>query len=156
MYITGIDPTAIDAAQAFTLGTLGGTAGVNGVKVYVYGKGVASCVTGAWLTFDELWVSALATHQAYGITGVAKAAVVASKFGWFQVYGYNAAGRLLTLAADNAQLYTSATAGALDDTASSLTMIAGAVCRATVGGATANVAVSLAWPKAAAFGAAAA
>ncbi len=156
MYITGIDPATIDAAQLFTLGTLGGTAGVNGVKVYVYGKGVASCVEGSWLTFDELWVSVLATHQAYGITGVAKSAVVASKFGWFQVYGYNGAGRLLTLAADNAQLYTSASAGILDDLKSSLTMIAGAVCRATVGGATANVAVSLAWPRAASYGTAAA
>ena len=156
MYITGIVPDTVDAAQEFALGTIGGTAGANGIKLYVYGKGVASCAVGSWVTFDEGWTSLLATHQKYGITGVAGAAVVASKFGWFQVYGYNAAASFLTLAADNSQPYTSATAGSLDDTASSLTMIAGAVCRATVGGATANVAVSLAWPRAAAYGAAAA
>jgi hypothetical protein len=156
MYITGIVPDTVDAAQQFALGTLGGTAGVNGIKVYVYGKGVASCAVGSWCTFDEAWWSLLATHQKYGVTGVAKSAVEASKFGWFQVYGYNGAASFLTAAADNSQPYTSATAGSLDDAASSKTMIAGAVCRALVGGATANVAVSLAWPQAAAYGAAAA
>ena len=156
MYISGITATTVDTAQTQSLGTLGGTTGTNGVKIFVYGKGVASCAVGSFVVFDEAWQSALSAHQSYGLVGLAVSANIASKFGWFQVWGYNAAGKVLASCADNAAVYTTATTGSLDDTASPQTLIAGATPRAAVGGSAGTVAFSLAWPTAAAYGAAAA
>ncbi len=156
MYVTGITSDTIDSTQKFALGTLGGTTGTNGVKVYVYGKGVTNCAVGSFVVFDEAWLSALTGHQSYGLVGLAEAAVIASKFGWFQVWGYNAAGKVLASCGDNAAVFTTATVGSLDDTASPQTLIAGATPRAAVGGSAGTVAFSLAWPTAAAYGVAAA
>ena len=156
MYVTGISPTTVDTTATYGLGTLGGTTSANGIKIFVYAKGVASCAVGSFVVFDEAWASALVTHQAYGGVGLAPAAITASKFGWYQVYGYNAAGKVLASCADNAAAYTSGTAGSLDDAGASQTLISGAHPRAAVGGSAGTVAFSLYWPVAGAYGAAAA
>ena len=148
MYVAGITPTTIDTSPGWALGTLGGTTSANGAKIFVYGKGVASCAVGSWVVLDEAWQAALTTAGAYGLVGLAVSANVASKYGWYQVYGYNAAGKVLASCADNAAVYTTGTAGSLDDTASSQTVISGATPRAAVGGSAGSVAFSLAWPTA--------
>jgi hypothetical protein len=59
---------------------------------YVYGLGVASVVAGSWVTFGGPLVGsavALLTETSTGRVGIAMAAIVADKYGWFQIKGWN-------------------------------------------------------------------
>lgn len=81
---------------------------------YIYLQGVASTVVGDWVTFDEAHLTTRAVADGQGRVAVAQAAVVASQFGWYMIYGTTSA---LTLAsfADNGKVYLTATAGSVDD-----------------------------------------
>lgn len=115
-------------------------------NVYIFLKGVANTVAGNWVTYDEVGVTTLVVADAFGPVAVAMSACDATtKGGWYQIFGA-ATGRLLTLCADNAPLYATATAGVLDDTAVAGDLIHGAVNRSLIGGATANGAVQLWYP----------
>lgn len=84
-----------------------------GEAEFEYRGGVASCVEGSLCCFDGDIVL-LATTRSVGPVGVAMAATVASEYGWFQVTG-NAKVKAVASIADNAQVYTCATAGSADD-----------------------------------------
>ena len=84
-------------------------------NVYVFGKGVASCAAGSWVSLDEEAQATLLAANAKGRVGVAMAALVASTYGFFQVYGKSTTAKALTDCADNADLYATATAGSVDD-----------------------------------------
>jgi len=59
---------------------------------YIYKLGVVGVVAGSWVTMGGASVSAavaLLTQTATGPVAVAMAAVVADKYGWFQVRGWN-------------------------------------------------------------------
>ena len=88
---------------------------VYGEGTFVYGKGVASCVRGSWVTLnsDDGSASLLVAND-IGPTGVAMGANTAGKFGWYQRTG-KAVGRVLAGYVDNALVYATATPGSVDD-----------------------------------------
>lgn len=119
------DLTVVSTVQLQPLGTRG--IAQNGDE-YIYAAGVSSCATGSVVTLDEALVSTLAVTGGIGRVGVAMAAVTASSYGWFQIYG-KATVINDAAVADNALVYTSTAAGKVDDSASSQTQIKNAVFR---------------------------
>ncbi len=89
-----------------------------GVGEFIYLKGVASTVVGSWVTFNQDdSTTALLAANAIGPVAVAMSANAAStSHGWYQVFG-KAVGLALAAFADNANVYATATAGSVDDTA---------------------------------------
>ena len=119
--------TDVDTVKAFELGTRG----FNGVKEYIYLQGVVSTVLGSWVTFDEAHLTTLAVANAQGRMAVALAATVASRYGWYQIYG-SASGLAKTLFADNGKVYLTSTAGSVDDTDVGQDFVVGAIGRSAV------------------------
>lgn len=87
---------------------------------YIYLKGIASVVTGSVVSFivttAALSTTALLVANAVGHVGVAMAAIVAGKFGWFQVAGLNLVTKCDTSAAIGAA-YIGGTSDSVDHTA---------------------------------------
>lgn len=81
---------------------------------WIYLKGVATVSQGSWVSFDEAYATTLLAANAVGRVAIADAAVVANKYGWFQIYGKNIYAKTDTVAADKA-LYIDGTAGRADD-----------------------------------------
>jgi len=95
-----------------------GTVRREGDKEYMFLLGVASVAAGSVVQFNESYATTLlpsGTSIIYGDRiGIAQAAVVASKYGWFQVRGPASAVLCGSTAATNAQVFTSkSTAGRL-------------------------------------------
>lgn len=107
------DTSVVDSSAKHILGTR--AFDVDGNE-YIYLLGVASTAAGSWVSFDEAHVTTLLTTNAVGRVGVAMAAIVASSYGWYQIYGKNT----VALGVDGADaadepVYTTATAGSIDD-----------------------------------------
>ena len=86
-----------------------------GVGEFIYLNGLADTAVGSWVTFNQDDNStALLAANAIGPVAVAMSANVASKYGWYQVYG-KAVGKALASYADNGLVYATATAGSIDD-----------------------------------------
>jgi hypothetical protein len=98
---------------------------------YIYLKGVASTVVGSWVSFDEAGQTTLLVTNAQGRVGIAMAAIVASRWGWYQIYG-SASGKALTAFADNGKVYVTATDGSVDDADVATNVVEGAVGRSAV------------------------
>jgi hypothetical protein len=81
---------------------------------YIYLKGVGGTTAGSWVTYDENYATTLLAADAVGPVAIAKAAIVASDYGWYQVYGVNTDAKTDTISADKA-LYIDGTAGRVDD-----------------------------------------
>lgn len=81
---------------------------------YVYLKGLAATVLGSWVTFDEVGVTTLLAANAIGEVAIAMGACVATKFGWYNIYG-GVQGKVAVAFADNGNVYATATAGTADD-----------------------------------------
>jgi len=132
--LPGAQIETVDTAQKFTLGQTCKARHVTGdyEGEFVYMKGVASCVAGAWalLNYDNYTVSLLIDTNVGGV-GIAIGATIASTFGWFQTKG-KAEGWLAASCADNAELYTTAVAGVVDDVVTGQFQIWGARCAETV------------------------
>lgn len=96
---------------------------------YIFGAGVASCLTGSWVSFDEATQATLLAANAKGRVGVAMAAIVASSYGYFQIYGKCLVAKALADCADNADLYATATAGSVDDAVVAGDRVKGAIGR---------------------------
>lgn len=114
--IAGVDLYAVDDSAKFALGqivqandkTLG-----NGEFIYL--KGVASCAEGSFVTYrPKDWTAILLAANAIGAVGIALAATVAAKYGWFQIRG-KGVGKVAAAFADNGLVYATATAGTADD-----------------------------------------
>jgi hypothetical protein len=109
-------------------------------KEYVYCKGVASVTAGCVVTIstDGNYTTALLTRALGAVPrklGVAAAAIVASKYGWFQVKGYCGAILAGAACAADTQLYTDTgqdATGGVDDTSTSEHAIHGMVLGAAV------------------------
>ena len=86
-----------------------------GVGEFIYLKGVASTGVGSWVLYnpDDYSTSLLAAND-IGSVAIAMAATVASEYGWYQIKG-KAVGKVLTGFVDNANVYSTATAGSVDD-----------------------------------------
>lgn len=119
MYATMIPGKITDIDSSAKLATGTRYIDENG-KEYIYAKGVASTATGDWvklsLSSGELITTRLTETAGAlgGMIGVAKAAIVANKYGWYQVYGI-ASGSFLVSCATNVTLFCTATDGSLDD-----------------------------------------
>ena len=102
---------------------------------YIYLQGVASTATGSWVSFDEAYLTILTVANAKGRIGIAMAAIVASRYGWYQIYGKNTIALGSAAIADNAKLWVTSTAGKVDDTDVAVDLIDGAICRSTLAAA---------------------
>lgn len=104
---------------------------------YIYLQGVASVVVSDWVSFDEAHLTTRLVANGLGRVGVAMAAIVASNYGWFQIYG-KATGTCETGFADNGAVYIHATAGSVDDTDVAGDAVLGAIGRSAISGTTAT------------------
>jgi hypothetical protein len=82
---------------------------------FIFLKGVASTELGSWVTYNlDDGSTTLLVANAIGPVAVAMSANVANKAGWYQISG-KAIGKALTGFVDNANVYSTATAGSVDD-----------------------------------------
>lgn len=138
--------TVVHDTQKHELGVMHEKSG----KIYIYLKGVASTVAGDVVTFDEAGATTrLVKAEADKLKpiAVALAAVVANKYGWYQVYGETSLSAL-GLCAKEVAIYTSATAGAVDDDPTAQTKINRLIVRTTVGASAAVTAAFINFPSA--------
>lgn len=119
------DTTSIHTAALNTLGTRAFDKDGN---EYIYLLGVASTAAGSVVSFDEAHVTALLAANALGRVAVAMAAIVASSYGWYQIYGKNTITKCDTVA-DNKGCYIDGTAGRIDDAGVAGDWVSGMVTR---------------------------
>jgi hypothetical protein len=131
-----LDATLADSTDdpAFALGTV--THGVDGTKwMYVHASGAIAqydCVG-----IDENYEAAAMTKTIADdgwAVGFAQVAFADNDYGWVAISGSNISVNVLASCAADVVLYTSGTAGKLDDNSTSQTQIAGVVIVATDGG----------------------
>lgn len=121
------DTSQIDTALQHPLGTRAFDADGN---EYIYLQGVASTVAGDWVTFDEAHLTTRSTANAKGRVAIAMAAIVASSYGWYQIYGKNTIAKGVSGSIDdNDVLYLTSTAGTVDDSDVAGDLISGAIAR---------------------------
>lgn len=132
----------------FTVGTV---AAGTGESYWIFVKASAAIAAG------DVCQITTATSAATGITttngllgdlvGVAQVAIASGSYGWLQRAGSCQNITVIAATAPNVALYTSATAGAIDDaTTTGVKLISGIIITATSGAATAAVAGTLNWP----------
>ena len=131
----GAELDRVDSSAKHTLGT---HARDSRGGVYVYLKGVASCVQFSWVSYcllgDLTTAVALATTTTVDLRdpiAIACAAITADEYGWFQIQG-PAYGRYLTSMALGNTVQSTSTAGVMDD--ANTTTIVGVKCQETEGG----------------------
>jgi hypothetical protein len=98
---------------------------------YIYLEGVASTAATDFVTFTDAHKTARAVADAVGRVAVATAAVGATKFGWYQIYGLATAKGAASNATGKAQFLTVA-AGVADDAVVSGDLIHGCFSRETI------------------------
>lgn len=82
---------------------------------FIYLQGVASTALGSWvLILEDGFTTSLLAANDIGQVAIAMSANVASQYGWYQIDG-KAVGKALTAFADNGNVYSTATAGSVDD-----------------------------------------
>lgn len=82
---------------------------------FIYLKGLDSTVVGSFVTYNlDDGSTALLAANAIGPVAIAMAATVTGKYGWYQISG-KAVGKVAASFADNANVYSTATAGTVDD-----------------------------------------
>lgn len=81
---------------------------------FIFLTGVASTTANDVVTYDEDFLTTLSTANAVGPVAVAQSACVASKYGWYQVWGNSVVNTDAAVAAD-VQMFLTSTAGDVDD-----------------------------------------
>ena len=150
--LIGIDPTKTFLSTEIPGFQLGDVSGyndpVNGYQEFVFGQAEAAVVAAGLVLVEganNVWSRITTANTAAGQVGghgsrvgACPAALTASGFGWFQVYGRGTINTLAS-AALGTRLNTTATAGALDDDGTAASRaIAGLVLKVATGGAQAN------------------
>lgn len=121
------DTTTLDSAAQHALGTRARDASGN---EYIYALGVASTVEGSWVSWGaSTYQTALLASSAIGFVGIAQAATVASTYGWYMIWGYEATTASDTVAGAGV-LYIDGTAGRVDDAVVAGDLIYGAISTA--------------------------
>lgn len=148
----GIDFTADETSATQALGTR--EASVDNQE-YVYVLAGSAITQYQWVGVDEDF-SAYPLTKAMAddgwIIGVAQTAKTSGSYGWVAVKGANLTANVAGSCAADVALYTTSTAGTVDDTSTSQTKIDGAVAVASNGtSAAANVEVLLTYPKSTTF-----
>lgn len=119
----------VDSVQLNALGTEAKDADGN---IFVYLKGVASTLANSWVSYDEVFVTTLLVANCQGRVAIASAAIDATtKWGWYCVSG-KYAGKALAAFADNGKVYTTATAGSVDDADVATEVVIGAIGRSAL------------------------
>lgn len=114
-----------------------GTVRREGDNEYIWCLGVASTAAGSVVYIDESYATALITTALGAVPrriGVAKAATVASKWGWYQIRGIGSVLGVTSCAADVALFTDTSNAGHVDDTTASEHEIGDMVLTTAVGG----------------------
>lgn len=139
--IFGGDTAKIDTTLVHPLGTRAFDANGN---EYIYLQGVASTVAGDWVVYDEDLLTTRMTSASRGPVAVAMAAIVASSYGWYAIFGDVATANAISggAAADNAQVYATSTDGQVDDVDVAGSLVIGAVFRSAESGGAAEVQLS--------------
>ena len=115
-------------------------------KKFVYLQGVASCENNDTVTYqDDDYIAVRSLADAVGKVAVAQAAVTASLYGWFQIYGPSTVQTDASVAT-NKQMYLTATAGDLDDADVSGDTIIGMYSTAADDSSALTTAVTLNYP----------
>ena len=107
--------TDIDTVQRDPLGQISADEFGN---EYIYLKGVASCVAGSWVNYDENYLPVLLTTGlgGSGPVAVALGAVLAVNFGWFAIRHSFVFGLCVSdTFADDSPVYATGTPGSVDD-----------------------------------------
>lgn len=160
MFLTGIKADNVRTSgegPEFTVGTIGWDFTSGGPKAYIYvvadgtgitGDGYVALVDGS--SFQATLASTTSSAPGTGagkLVGIARAAIAASGYGWLQIFGAGTV-RALASCAAYTLINTTGTAGALDDDASvGAEVVDGIALDVANGGATANTAAWLNWPK---------
>lgn len=111
-----------------------------GVTTFVYGKGVASTAVGNMCMIDNYGaLSVRCVAATRGRCGVAMSANVASQYGWYAIEG-NVPVTASTVAAQG-QVFSTATAGTVDDASVAGSMVTGATFKTANGTPSAGFAV---------------
>lgn len=116
-----------------------------GVGEFVYCAGVASVIATDWCTIAEDFALVRLVADAVGPCGVAMSAIVASSWGWVQIYG-KAIGGSGAAITDGAAVYIHGTAGLVDDAVVDGDMVHNAFARSTIGGAAITGQFQIAYP----------
>ena len=114
--------TQIDSTALYTLGSK--VMDKDGNE-YIYMLGVISTVVGDAVTYTGAYATARAVANLKGPVAFAMAAIVAAKYGWYQIKGL-VNGLTLTTVVTQAPLYLTATAGQLDDAVVATDLVYGA------------------------------
>lgn len=141
------NPTQIDDTAKIKVGTIRSAYDeTQGHAEFIYLPGVASCVAGSVVVFNAIpgaFTTTLAASGAHANKGrsiaVAMAAVVAGKYGWFQISGVAAMKVLASFAAGNTVFLTT-TAGSVDDAAVNGAQILPAISVGAIDGPAAGLA----------------
>jgi hypothetical protein len=99
-------------AHATQLNPLGVVRQFSDGNSYIYLKGVASTAADDWVVFDENYQTTRTVAASSGPAAIAKAAVIASTYGWYLYIGSGTA-YVLSAAVSAATLYVNAQAGAV-------------------------------------------
>lgn len=82
-------PITTDDVDSTAIATVGEETTDASGNVFQYVSGVANCAAGSWVTIGASGAITLLASGASGPVGVAMSAIVAAKYGWVQVKGYN-------------------------------------------------------------------
>ena len=134
--------STVDTIAQYTLGSR--TMDKSGNE-YIYLTGVASTIVGSWVTFDELYITALLVSGAKGPLAVSMGINVASRYGWYQIYGSAEACVITTTAADSIVGFET-TSGYVGDGKAAADTIYGAICRDSSAAGTGVYTVQLYYP----------
>lgn len=151
----GINPTQLDTLPLFTLNALFSAVDTDGEKEYVYVQYGAGGSTGAGyaMVIDALGgaVMVTTTNAAPGTgtgkrCGVAMAAAAANQYGWLQIKGKGVV-RCAAAVAVWTRMNTTATAGALDDDATTGARAIDGIALHTAAGGAGNAVCQLENPR---------
>jgi hypothetical protein len=134
---TDVDTTARNVVGTRSMDDVG--------NEYVYMKGVASCLAGSWVYFDELFLTVLTVANSLGAIAIAQAPILAANWGWFAIYGAHQ-GLCLASYADNAKVWCTSTAGSVDDADVAVDLITGAIGRSARNTTTGMALFQLSYP----------
>lgn len=114
---------------------------------FIYLLGVANVAVGSWVSFTITSritgaAVALLAANAVGQVGIAMGAIIAGKYGWFQIDGFNAAAKALASCAAGKILYGTSTAGSVDDAVVVGDKVYGAVSSVAISGGVIGVTLS--------------
>lgn len=135
--LIGLDLSGTSTTPQFALGTT--ITATNGTE-WTYVQAGAAITAYDYVCIDSAFLATSGTKanvdKGYGI-GFAQFAFASGEYGFVARRGVGLKVNALTLCLLDAPLYTTATAGAVDDTTTSQTLLRGITLNSTVGGATA-------------------